>query len=333
MLAGKVALVTGASRGIGKGIAMRLGKAGATVFITGRPPKTQERGLARMLQLPTLEETAEEITHVGGKGIAIYCDHSKDDEVKEAFEHIAHDTDDRLDILVNNAYSAVTTITRLAGVKFYKTDVKIFDEVNRVGLRNHYLCSIYAARLMDKRHEGLIVTVSSGGGLRYLFNTAYGVGKSACDRLAADMAHDLYDSNIASVSLWPGPVKTELVKKTVLKEGGGANKEDQRVGRSHYKDVNSHRRSAERAADHHNIISLFDNGESVDFAGKCVVALATDPNIMKKTGHVLTTTGLAKEYGLFEDDGVTQPNDPLLKGFEDYIAVCNKIRSPGPDFH
>lgn len=106
--------------------------------------------------------------------------------------------------------------------KFYDSDpVEAWEAANNVGLRNHFICSAHAAKLMVPRKSGLMVIVSSSGGMGYLFNMAYGVGKSACDRLAADLAVELADANITSVSLWPGPVKTEIVNERILEANDG----------------------------------------------------------------------------------------------------------------
>ncbi|TKR71904.1 hypothetical protein L596_019436 [Steinernema carpocapsae] len=296
LLSGKVALVTGASRGLGKGIAVQLGAAGATVYVTGRPP-TKQDAITEKLKLPSLEQAAKEISARGGKGIAIYCDHSDPEDVKRLFERIAREQNGRLDILVNNAYSAVMDVSKSIGSKFYDLDVSIFDRVNNVGLRNHYICSVYAARLMVPRKSGLIVTVSSGGGLTHLFNIAYGVGKSAKDRLAADMAHELLNSKICSVSLWPGAAKTEIINNTVLK----ANK--------------------------HPNYKFFSEGESTELAGKCVVALATDSKAMEKTGKILPTAWLAKEYNLLDQEHVVE-SDEMLKKYANFLETLNKVRAP-----
>lgn len=218
-LSGKIALVTGASRGIGKGIAVELGAAGATVYITGRSPD-------KALNFPsttTLTEVADEINQKGGKGIVAFCDHTNPTDVKTLFEKIEKEQNGKLDILVNNAYSAVQFIGKNIDKKFYEipeAPEDAWDTVNNVGLRNHYVCSVYASRLMAKNKSGFIVTVSSPGGIKHLFNIAYGVGKSACDRLAADMAFDLQDLGVTSIALWPGAVKTEIVQQTILNGKG-----------------------------------------------------------------------------------------------------------------
>uniref|UniRef100_A0A1I7TMP0 SWIB domain-containing protein n=1 Tax=Caenorhabditis tropicalis TaxID=1561998 RepID=A0A1I7TMP0_9PELO len=279
-LAGQIAVVTGASRGIGRGIALQLGEAGATVYITGRKP---EESLNSKVGLSGLEQTAEEITKRGGKGIARFVDHQNMDEVKNFFEVIERDHDGQLDILVNNAYQGVTAIADNMGKPFYETDPNIWDTINNVGLRNHYFCTVYASRIMVARNKGLIVNVSSGGGLRYLFNVAYGVGKQALDRLSADSAIELEKKNVCVVSLWPGAVRTELCNQKFIDENG---KPKEGL-------VNA---------------EIFANGETVEYPGKAVVALASDPRKMNKTGKILITEDLGREYGFVDIDGLSPAN-------------------------
>ncbi|XP_013381822.1 dehydrogenase/reductase SDR family member 1-like [Lingula anatina] len=280
-LAGQVAVVTGATRGIGRGIALQLGEAGATVYITGRTLKS--KGNSKL----SLEGTAEEIESRGGKGIPVQCDHSKDEEIKALFDRVKAEQHGRLDILVNNAYSAVERVLGNINQPFWEQEPEIWDDVNNVGLRNHYVCSVYAARLMIPRKRGLIVNISSMGGLNYLFNVAYGVGKAAVDRLAADTAHDLKKYNIASVSLWPasGPVQTELAIDML---------DDSKI---HVEGV---------PAD--MLKHVWCESESTEYSGKCIVALATDPNIMQMTGKVLLTAELGTKYGFKDINGKCPPN-------------------------
>jgi dehydrogenase/reductase SDR family protein 1 len=280
MLKGKIALVTGASRGIGRGIALQLGTAGATVYVTGRKPTSKPSHDSK--DLPTLEKTAQEITDRGGRGIAVYCDHSDADDIKNLFEQIEKDNNGQLDILVNNAYSAVNTLLRNDGKKFWEMDPLVWDEINNVGLRNHYICSVYAARLMVPRKSGLIVNVSSSGGLKYLFNVAYGVGKEACDRMAVDCAIELKRHNVACISLWPGAVRTELVTSIISEVENPMKK-------------------------------VFEEGETIEYSGKCVVHLAADPNIMQKSGRILITSDLGDTYGFTDLDGRRPPSVRSLK--------------------
>jgi len=252
--------VTGAARGIGRGIALQLGQAGATVYITGR---TQTN----------LSDCAQEIKERGGHPIPVVMDHGVDSDVEKLFERINSEQSGRLDLLVNNAYAGVNTIFTNMGKKFWETEpVNTWDMINGVGLRGHYICTTLASRMMVPRKSGLIVNVSSSGGLKYLFNVAYGVGKAGCDRMAADCAFELRKSNVAMISLWPGPVKTEYISENLDKS------------ESKMKDV-------------------FEKGESIEFAGKVVAQLAAETNIMDRTGKIINTSDVAKQYGIVDIDG------------------------------
>ncbi|XP_064201944.1 dehydrogenase/reductase SDR family member 1 [Anguilla rostrata] len=265
-LSGWICLVTGASRGIGKGIALQLSEAGATVYITGRRENT-------------LQETAVEVKERGGGCIPVVCDSSKEDEIKELFERINREQKGRLDILVNNAYAGVQAIFESMGKKFWEVDPSMWDCVNNVGLRGHYFCTVYASRLMVAQGRGLIVVISSMGGLRYIFNVPYGVGKAACDRLAADTAVELKRTGVTSVSLWPGAVKTELITQFVESE------------------------TSVSVSPRTQLKDIFASGESPEVSGKCIVELAKDKNLMSFTGKVLMTCDLARRYGIRDIDG------------------------------
>ncbi|GCB76967.1 hypothetical protein scyTo_0020531 [Scyliorhinus torazame] len=163
------------------------------------------------------------------------------------------------------------------GKKFWETPPLLWDDINNVGLRGHYICSVYAAQIMVEAKRGLIVIISSIGGLRYVFNVAYGVGKAACDRLAADCAQELRRDGVTYVSLWPGAVRTETLTDMIIN-----------------KEVKS---KAEQ-----RMVDIFASGETPEMSGKCIVALATDKNLMKKTGKVLMTCDLSAEYGIKDVD-------------------------------
>ncbi|CAD5231351.1 unnamed protein product [Bursaphelenchus xylophilus] len=296
-LTGKVALVTGASRGIGRGIAIELGTAGATVYITGRKPGKNHK----VKTASTLEHVVEEIAKKGGKGIAVHCDHSNYEEVEKLFLKIQKETHGHLDILVNNAFAGIEFTTSNVGKKFFELkekQEKVWDIVNDVGLKNHYVCSSYAARMMAKKGSGLIVIVSSAGGMRHIFNVPYGVGKDACDRLAADLAVDLKGTGVSAISIWPGAVKTELINETVF------------AGKSSIPK------------------SLYDGGESVYFAGKCIVKLAGLPILDKYNGKIVETIDLANEYNIVDTNGKKPNPDPTWaaerKKFIDFI---NDVRT------
>ncbi|XP_011383825.1 dehydrogenase/reductase SDR family member 1 isoform X1 [Pteropus vampyrus] len=257
----QVCVVTGASRGIGRGIALQLCQAGATVYVTGR-------------HLDTLRATPQDAQSRGGRCIPVVCDSSQESEVRSLFEQVAREQG-RLDVLVNNAYAGVQAILNNTNKAFWETPASFWDDINNVGLRGHYLCSVYGARLMVPAGRGLIVVISSIGGLKYLANVPYGVGKAACDRLAADCALELRRHGVSYVSLWPGLVQTELLKDYL--------------------------RNNDNAED--SLLKQFSSAETTEMSGKCVVALATDPNILSLSGKVLPSCDLARRYGLRDVDG------------------------------
>ena len=205
----KVALVTGASRGVGKGCALELAAAGATVYLTGR---TLEEGTA---PLPgTIGATAAEIEQEGGQAVAVRCDHRDDAQVAAVFERIDHEAG-RLDVLVNNAFLIPRELT--SGLPFWEVPISNWDDMLDVGTRSAYVASVYAAQRMVPAGRGLIANISSSGAREYAWHVAYGVGKAALDRLTADTAHELRPHGVAVVSLWPGLVLTERLRPLVGK--------------------------------------------------------------------------------------------------------------------
>jgi dehydrogenase/reductase SDR family member 1 len=200
----KVAVVTGASRGIGKGIALALGDDGWTVYVTGRTVDDTTASLPG-----TVGATAAEITGRGGTGIAVPCDHHDDSQVQTVFERV-RDEAGALHLLVNNAYPNAA-ISGSVGIPFWEAPSESFDEVIDVGLRAHYVASCFAVPLLLDTGGGLIVNVSSVGAKAYRHTVPYGVGKAALDKFTADAAHELRERGVAVVSLWPGLIRTELV--------------------------------------------------------------------------------------------------------------------------
>ncbi|XP_072021533.1 dehydrogenase/reductase SDR family member 1-like [Amphiura filiformis] len=288
-LSGRVCIVTGASRGIGKGIALQLGEAGATVYITGRTlkPNTDNNGVGG-----SLLETAEEIESRGGKCIPVQCDHSNDDEVEKLFNKVKTEQNGRLDILVNNAFSAGPALATnmRAELRWWEEDVDMWDVCNRVSLRGQYLAAVYAARLMVPAKQGLIINVSSAGGLMHFFSVPYSIGKSGSDRMASECSIDLKKHNIAYISLWPGPTRTEHVLKLQAED------------------------SLEFPGDETKMLSrVIEIGETIEFSGKAVVCLASDPNIMKKTGKILHTAWIADEFRFHDVNGRHHLNPFCLK--------------------
>jgi len=279
MLNDHIALVTGASRGLGKGIAVGLGEAGATVYITGRSLTTQGD------RPGSLEETAAAVTAAGGKAVPVVVDHRDDAQVADLFQRVQRDQG-RLDVLVNNAYGGVTAIQQSFGQPFWQHDPALWDASNQVGLRSHYVASVYGARLMVPQGRGLICTLSSWGGLAYIFGVAYGAGKAGCDRLAADMAVELKPHGVTSLSLWPGIVGTELMQDFFSPpDGDGAADSDA--------DANPFAEAMQARF----------NWETPLLSGRAVAALAADPNRMARTGRVQVVAELARHYGLQDADG------------------------------
>jgi NAD(P)-dependent dehydrogenase (short-subunit alcohol dehydrogenase family) len=198
-----VAVVTGASRGAGRGIAIALGAHGCTVYVTGR---SQVAGDATYPG--TIYETADAVTAAGGKGIAVRVDHGDDAQVKSLFEQVDREQG-RIDILVNNAFATHDKLT--APGHFWEKPLAVADTLN-VGLRSSYVASYYAAPLMVRERRGLMVFSSSSGAVHYVYGPAYGAHKASMDKFASDMAVDLKDFNVAAVSIWMGPLLSERVK-------------------------------------------------------------------------------------------------------------------------
>jgi len=260
----RVAVVTGASRGAGRGIAIALGEHGYTVYVTGR---TRQEGEAA---LPgTIYETAEAVTAAGGKGIAVRVDHASDDETKALIAQVEKEQG-RLDILVNNVAHISDELIQ-PGPFWEKTLdlVKILD----VGLRSQYIACYYAAPLMAKAKQGLIVFTSSFGSVCYMHGPAYGAQKAGIDKFAADMAVDLKDYNVAAVSIWMGMLLTERSKKAIKEH-------PETYGQ------------------------LAEMAETPDYTGHIIAAMADDPDIMSLTGQTVIGAEIAPDrYGLTDAGG------------------------------
>ncbi|MBE9228778.1 SDR family NAD(P)-dependent oxidoreductase [Phormidium sp. LEGE 05292] len=271
-LEGKIALVTGATRGLGKGIAVGLGEAGATVYITGRTLESNDNS-------GSLRETESAVIDAGGICIPIQVNHSDDEQVRLLFERI-QDEQGKLDVLVNNVYSGVQAITEASGKGFWESEPNFWDACNNVGLRSHYVASVYAARMMTQHQQGLICTISSWGGLSYIFGIPYTVGKSACDRLAADMAIELKPHNVTSLSIWPGIVGTEHITRLAAQM-----------------------REEETTDPQSAVFREGYNWETPLLTGRVIAALTADPNVIRRTGKVQIVAELAQHYGLVDQNG------------------------------
>ena len=199
-LSGKVAVVTGSTRGIGRGTAIALGEQGATVYITGRSSGDGEL---------TIEGTAAAVEAAGGVGVPLQVDHSDDEQIKGLFEQV-RDGHGHIDLLVNNVYKIPDPPAWGGG--FWDHPIQIWDDQVGIGLRAHYVSSWHAAELLFAAGPGaLIVNVSSPGGQSYHFSSSYGAGKAGLDRLTADMAIELEPKGVAAISLYPGSVATEFI--------------------------------------------------------------------------------------------------------------------------
>jgi NAD(P)-dependent dehydrogenase (short-subunit alcohol dehydrogenase family) len=259
----RVVVVTGASRGAGKGIAVALGATGATVYVTGR---TRREGDA---PLPgTVQATAEAVTAAGGRGIAVYCDHADDAQVAQLFEQVRREQG-RLDILVNNATVLHDALT--ATGPFWSKPLALADILD-VGLRSHYSASWFAAPLLLANGEGLVVNTSSYGGRIYMHGPAYGAGKAGIDKMAHDMAVDFRPHRVAVIALWMGLLATERTRRVF-------------------------------AAEPEKYAGMEATAESPEFSGRVIDALARDPQLMDRSGQVWIGAELALAYGVTDIDG------------------------------
>lgn len=198
----RIAVVTGASRGAGRGIALALGEAGMTVYVTGRTTSAPEVGLGG-----TIHETAAEVTAKGGRGIAVACDHDDDEQVAAVFDRVRGDHG-HLDLLVNNAFAVPDDLTVDAPFWELPSD---FDVMFRIGLRSTYVASRFAAPLLIAQSDrsGLLVNTSAFGGGCFMHGPAYGAVKAGVDKMAHDMAVDFQPFGVTAVSIWMGLLRTE----------------------------------------------------------------------------------------------------------------------------
>lgn len=269
-----IVLVTGASRGAGRGIAIALGAHGCTVYVTGRSKASGDHPLPG-----TIYETADAVTQAGGKGIAVACDHSDDAQVAALFAQIEAEQG-RLDVLVNNAAAVYDELTQPGN--FWEKPLKLADMID-VGIRSSYVASWYAAPIMARQaaNEGrgaLIVFTSASGSVHYSLGAAYGAHKASLDKMAHDMAVDFAEAKaqVATVSIWMGAVLTERLKMVI-------------------------------ASDREKFGMLEDISENPGFTGDLIWALFNDPALMDKAGKTFIGAELAREYGV-TDQGRQPPS-------------------------
>ncbi len=276
-LRGQVALVTGASRGIGKGIALALGGEGATVYVTGRTVGGGDH------ELPgSVSQTAAEVTRRGGTGIAVHVDHADDIQVKTLFDRVKAEHG-RLDILVNNAFALPDDLTDPQ--PFWDKPLSNWQMVD-VGVRSNFVAARLAAQLMVPQGSGLIVATSGYVGVTYTYGVVFGLCKAAVDRMARDMAIELQPHQVASVSLWQGLTMTERAQRNL----------------------------AARPEMTDSIVTMPSIGSSPEFPGRVIAALATDPDLMALSGGTFITAELAQRYGITDIDGRVIPSLRAQRG-------------------
>jgi len=290
-LQGKIALVAGATRGAGRGIAIALGEAGATVYCTGRSSRKRSPGRAPTPGRPeTIEETAELVTAAGGRGIAVRVDHTEPAEVKKLVALIKR-RHKGLDILVNDVWGG-DPLTEF-GKTFWTVNLDNGLRMLKQAIHSHIITSHFAVPLMLGRKKGIIFEITDGDAFYYRGNLFYDLVKISVIRLAFAMARELRKKNIVSVALTPGFLRSEAV----LDHFG--------VSEANWKDAGKKDRA--NAGNQNDAGPDFLVSESPRYVGRAVVALAADPKVNKKTGRVFSSWALAKEYGFTDLDG-TQPH-------------------------
>jgi NAD(P)-dependent dehydrogenase (short-subunit alcohol dehydrogenase family) len=281
-----VAIVTGASRGAGRGIAVALGEHGCTVYVTGRSEKAGDHPLPG-----TIYETAQAVTAAGGKGIAVRCDSGDDEQVKALIEQVKREQG-RIDILVNNAAAIYDELN--APGNFWEKPLKLVDLMD-VGLRSGYVATWYAAPTFVEQRHGLVIFTSASGAVHYVYGPAYGAHKAGMDKFAADMAVDFKDFDVAAISIWMGALLTDRLKAII-------------------------------AADREKFGYLEPMVETPEFTGHVIWALYSDPKLMEFSGQTLIGAELAVKYGIKDEGGRQPPSFRDTHKVEPRVQYPNIIR-------
>ncbi len=263
-----VAIVTGASRGAGQGIAQALGAHGCIVYVTGRSAKPGDSNLAG-----TIYETAEAVTAAGGIGIAVRCDAGDDAQVEALFAQVEREQG-RLDILVNNAAAIQDELTMPGN--FWEKPLGLADIIT-VGIRSSYVASYFAAPMMLRQGRGLIMMTSASGASHYVYGPGYGAHKAAQDKMAADMAVDFAGSGVVAMSVWMGALLTERLKIVM-------------------------------ASDPAKYGYLEHVVETPEFTGHVIWELYNDPAILAMSGQTVIGAEMAVKYGLVDAGGRQPPS-------------------------
>lgn len=281
-----VAVVTGSSRGAGRGIAIALGMHGCTVYVTGRSENEGDTPLPG-----TIYETADAVNAAGGKGIALRVDHTDRDQIKTLFEQVEAEQG-RLDILVNNAFAAHEQM--MTPVPFWEKPLDLVDMLD-AGLKGAYTASYYAAPLLARQEHGLVVFTSASGATHYVFGPVYGAHKAGLDKFAADMAVDFNEFNVASVSIWMGTVLTERIEMMA-------------------------------AAAPERFVKLKASMETPEFTGHVIWGLYTDPDLMAISGRAVIGADMAVKYGIKDAGGRQPASYKELHGIEPFQQYSRIIR-------
>jgi NAD(P)-dependent dehydrogenase (short-subunit alcohol dehydrogenase family) len=271
-LKGKVAVVAGATRGAGRGIACMLGEAGATVYCTGR----SVRGKSATANRPeTIEETAEMVTAHGGRGISVQVDHTVEEQVRELFARVRAEQG-RLDILVNDVWGG-DELTEW-GKPFWEVSLEKGRLMLDRAIFSHIVTSHFAAPLLMETGDGLIVEITDGDSYTYRFHIFYDLTKCSVIRLAFSMARELRSRKVTVVALTPGYLRSER-----MLEHFGVTETNWREGAK--------------------VRPEFIESETPFYVGRAVAALAADPAVAKKSGRVFSSWRMAAEYGFTDVDG------------------------------
>ena len=274
-LEGKVAVVAGATRGAGRGIARALGEQGATVYCTGRSVRGN---VATEGRTETIEETAELVTKAGGHGIGLRVDHTKEPEVKALFERVAREQDGRLDVLVNDVWGGDALAQW--GTPFWEMDLSKGFQMLDKAVNAHLITSRHGVPLLVARKQGLVVEITDGNGWNHRGELFYDLCKTTAIRLAWTMAEELRAHGVAAVAVTPGFLRSEAMLDLMgLTKGNWRETKD----------------------------PDFLHSETPLFVGRAVAALAADPRIMQKSGRVFASWDLSDEYGFTDEDG-TRPH-------------------------
>ena len=267
-----MAVVAGATRGAGRGIARMLGEAGATVYCTGRSVRGHPATPGRP---ETLEETAELVTSEGGRGVAVRADHTVESEVERLFARV-RDEAGRLDVFVNDIWGG-DALTEW-GKPFWELSIAQGAQLLERAVHTHVITSRHGAPLLVERKAGLIVEVTDGDTFGYRGNLFYDLAKNAVVRLAYAMAADLRPHGVTALAITPGFLRSEAVL-----DHFGVTETDWRdaIGKDEY----------------------FAESETPCYVGRAIAALAADPNVAAKSGGLFSSWGLAKEYGFNDVDG------------------------------